>query len=112
MISTGTIYTLHEHLCLTILNRGRRLLPDDQLALKTMTDMNHPVFFRLHTRQICNNNNNNNNNKTVFENLKMPRKLRGRESKKSGVANSETKDLDNPAAKKSRGRCCCCTKAR
>ena len=30
MISTGSIYTLHEHLCLTILNRGRRLLPDDQ----------------------------------------------------------------------------------
>ena len=31
MISTGSIYTLHEHLCVTILNRGRRLLPDDQL---------------------------------------------------------------------------------
>ena len=30
MISTGSIYTLHEHLFLTILNRGRRLLPDDQ----------------------------------------------------------------------------------
>ena len=26
MISTGSIYTLHEHLFLTILNRGRRLL--------------------------------------------------------------------------------------
>ena len=30
MTSTGSIYTLHEHLCLTILNRGRRLVPDDQ----------------------------------------------------------------------------------
>ena len=30
MISTGSIYTLDEHLCLTILNRRRRLLPDDQ----------------------------------------------------------------------------------
>ena len=30
MISTESIYTLHEHLRLIILNRGRRLLPDDQ----------------------------------------------------------------------------------
>ena len=30
MISTESFYTLREHLCLTILNRGRRFLPDDQ----------------------------------------------------------------------------------
>ena len=30
MITTGSIYPLHEYLLLTILNRGRQLLPDDQ----------------------------------------------------------------------------------
>ena len=41
MISTGSIYTLHEHLCLTILNRGRRLLPDDQqCVLERALDLN------------------------------------------------------------------------
>ena len=31
MITTGSIYPLHEYLLLTVLNRGRRLLPGDQL---------------------------------------------------------------------------------
>ena len=32
MITTGSIYPFHEYLLLTILNRGRRLLPGDQPA--------------------------------------------------------------------------------
>ena len=44
MVPTGSIYTLHEHLCLTILNRGRRLLPDDQQAITDSTNLPKKTF--------------------------------------------------------------------
>ena len=47
MISTGSIYTLHEHLCLTKSKRGRRLLPDDQLAEAAHNNL--PLPHHLHS---------------------------------------------------------------
>ena len=46
MISTRSIYTLHEHLFLTVLNRGRRLLPDDQLLIYLGIIMSNIHSFR------------------------------------------------------------------
>ena len=45
MITTGSIYPLHEYLLLTVLNRGRRLLPGDQLDIP---DLEHVDFERAH----------------------------------------------------------------
>ena len=37
MITTGSIYPLHEYLLLTVLNRGRQLLPGDQQLMYQQT---------------------------------------------------------------------------